>query len=156
MNTISKIQVKPSILLALVVALFATVASVGCGSESASSQQSENVTSLENELRKLPYSVDVAARSRSPITGQEGEGILSGTISSNDGGSIEFTYSMGPDPQKPSGNGGSWISGGDQFYLRTREPKAMPSKAQLAKQDEMYLDLEDAGCQVVLGEPCPV
>jgi hypothetical protein len=127
----------------------------GCGSKSDSDKQSENVASLQSELEKLPYSLRTSTESPSQITGQSGDGILSGTITSQDGVTMDFTYSVGPNPAKPSGKGGSWISGGDEFYLRTGDDGSTLSKEQLRKQDEMYLDLEDAGCQVVLGENCP-
>ncbi len=140
----------------VVAAVLFGVALAGCGSKSDSEQRSENVSSLQKELGKLPYSLETSTDSPSPITGQSGEGILSGTIKSKDGVSMDFTFSVGPDPQKLSGSGGSWIGGGDQFYLRTREGGQHLSKQQLRKQDDMYLDLEDAGCQVVLGDNCPV
>lgn len=132
------------------------LAIAGCGSKSDTDKQSENVASLQSELEKLPYSLRTSTDSPSPTTGQSGDGILSGTITSQGGVTMDFTYSVGPNPEKPPGSGGSWISGGDQFYLRTRDGGSTLSMEQLRKQDQMYLDLEDAGCQVILGENCPV
>ena len=128
----------------------------GCGGndqESAEQQQSENVTHLQSQLRDLPYIMEFAPDSKTDLNGP---GIVSGRATSRTGVAIDFTFSIGPDPKKLPGKGGSWISGGDQFYLRTGETPKGYTKKELQEQDNMYLDLEDAGCQVVIGKPCPV
>lgn len=137
-------------------AIAASVLLTACGDsdDSTAEEQSKNASAIETELRKLPYTIEVIPGGAA--SSLEGPGIVVGRAMDEDGSVTDFIFSVGPDPVKLPGKDGVWISGGDQFYLtpRARKNKLTPKQEDTFR--SISVDLENAGCQAIIGEICPL
>lgn len=128
---------------------------VACGG-STDDKQAQNASELQAELEKLPYNIhfeDPPQRDGFP----EGPGVLFGTLTTPEGQDGHFWFSVGPSAKALPGRsmGSSAPAATEDFYAKVVSDRKLDNEAKI-EFGEAIADLEEAGCRVMTGEPCPI
>jgi hypothetical protein len=138
-----------------VVAIAAAVLLMACG-DSTEDKQAKNASELRAEIEKLPYDIrfeDPPQRAGFP----EGPGVLYGTLTTPEGQNGHFCFSVGPSAKPLPGRsmGSSAPAATEDFYAKVASDRKLGNKAKI-EFGEAIGDLEEVGCRVMTGKPCPI
>jgi hypothetical protein len=148
---------KASRLLLLVGFVAVAFLAVGCGSkETVEEQRSANATKYIEQLRQLPYLVEVHDND------DRGPGVIEGRLTNKQGLSASFVISMGPSAAEiledyPDALDAGALVGGDGLqYVWDNDTGRTLNGAEETALIDMVLEAQDAGCQALFGKPCEI